>query len=467
MRTRTLSFPVLGAAALTAVVVGTITAGISTPTPLAPQAVRERLPVQILSSDVGTDPLSADEWWRAAIGAEGLTPPGPGVPVTIVDSGLDVTHPEFAGRPNTETLNPQEPAPLGGEHGTAVASLVGAPANGQGMVGIYPEALLRSWDTARGAGTCLESAEIVNGILEATRRGRGVINLSLGGPERDRTIERAVAEAVRRGMLVVAATGNDGLSGSPLSYPAALPHVLTVGATSREGIVASFSSRSPYVDLAAPGTGVTVATALGRGWQAGSGTSFSTPLVAGAAAWVWTARPELDAGQVAEILRRSARDIDAPGRDVPSGFGLLDVRAALAHPAPIRDPFEPSDGIDAASTGSTGVPSLTTPARPETRVAARVDAYEDPHDVYRVWLPARRTVVVTATTQPGDVDLALWRQPVGRGLRASDRLVSAASEGTTEILRFRNSGAGRVAFLAVSPRTGNLDADYRLKLRVR
>lgn len=467
MRTRALSLPTLGAAVLAAVVVGQITSGVATPTGLMPQLQRERLPAEILSSAANPDPLSADEWWRAAINAEGLTPPGPGIPVTIVDSGLDLTHPEFAGRPNTETLNPQEPAPLGGEHGTAVASLVGAPVNGQGIVGVYPEAVLRSWDTARGAGTHLESAEIVNGILEATRRGPGVINLSLGGPERDRAIERAVAEAVRRGMLVVAASGNDGLSGSPTSYPAALPHVLTVGATTRAADVASFSSRSPYVDLAAPGTDFTVATALGRGWQAGSGTSFATPLVAGAAAWVWTARPELDAGQVAEILRRSARDIDAPGRDASSGFGLLDVRAALAHAAPIRDPFESNDGLDPASTGPTGVPALTTPARPETRVAARVDAFEDPRDVYRVWLPAGRTVVVTAATQAGDVDLALWRRPAGKGIRGSDRLTSAASRGATEILRFQNAGAGRVAFLSVSPRPGSLDADYRLRLRVR
>lgn len=466
MRTRALSWPVVAASLLTAVVVATI-AIVATPAAPTGRAERGRQPVQALSSAVSPDPLSADEWWRAAIGADGLTPPGPGVPLTIVDSGLDVTHPEFAGRPNTETLNPQEPAPLGGEHGTAVASLAGAPANGQGIVGVYPEAILRSWDTARGAGTRLESAEIASGILEATRRGPGVINLSLGGPDRDRAIERAVAEAVRRGMLVVAASGNDGLSGSPISYPAALPHVLTVGATTRAGAVASFSSKSPYVDLAAPGAGLTVATALGRGWQAGSGTSFSTPLVAGAAAWIWTARPELDAGQVAEILRRSARDIDTPGRDASSGFGLLDVRAALAYPTPIRDPLEPNDGLDPSSTGSTGVPSLTTPTRPETRVAARVDAYEDPRDVYRVWLPARRTVVVTATAQPGDVDLALWRRPTGRDLRASDRLASAASRGATEILRFQNTGGARIAYLAVSPRSGSLDADYRLRLRVR
>ncbi len=74
------------------------------------------------------DPLQADEWWLAQIGLEGQTAPGPGMPVTIVDSGLDFTHPEFAGRADTLALNAQEPAPLGGEHGTSVASVIGAPA---------------------------------------------------------------------------------------------------------------------------------------------------------------------------------------------------------------------------------------------------------------------------------------------------------------------------------------------------
>ena len=78
------------------------------------------------------DPLVPTEWWRAAIGVDTLTPPPPGKAVTIVDSGIDVTHPDFLDRQNTETLNPQEPAGIGGEHGTAVGSLVGAPANGVG-----------------------------------------------------------------------------------------------------------------------------------------------------------------------------------------------------------------------------------------------------------------------------------------------------------------------------------------------
>ena len=180
-----------------------------------------------------TDPLVGTEWWREAIGVAGLTPPGPGKPITIVDSGVDVAHPEFAGRSSIVTLNEQEPAPLGGVHGTAVASLIGAPADDVGMVGIYPEALLQTWDAARGAGTALQTSDIVAGVLAAANQGPGVINLSLGAERSALPIQQAIETAIRKGMLVVAAAGNDGDIGSPLSFPASLPHVLTAAATDR------------------------------------------------------------------------------------------------------------------------------------------------------------------------------------------------------------------------------------------
>ncbi len=87
-----------------------------------------------------SDPLVPTEWWRATIGVDALTPPPPGRPVTIVDTGLDVSHPEFTGRINTVSLNTQELPGAGGRHGTAVASVIAAPENGVGMVGIYPKA---------------------------------------------------------------------------------------------------------------------------------------------------------------------------------------------------------------------------------------------------------------------------------------------------------------------------------------
>ena len=423
----------------------------------------------VTASAAVPEPLEPEEWWRAQIGIDGLTPPGPGVPVTIVDSGIDVTHPEFTGRPDTELLNAQEPQGVGGEHGTSVASLVAAPLNGVGLVGIYPQARLRSLDAARGAGTRLESSDIAAGILAAARAGKGVINLSIGG-ERDLPIELAVSEAVATGSLVVAASGNDGDRGSPIGFPAALPHVTTVGATSRSGAVVSFSSRSPYVDIVAPGDDVLVASALGRDWRPSSGTSFSAPIVAGAAAWLWTARPDLDAGQVAEVLRRSARDIDAPGRDAASGFGMLNVGAALTFPTPGRDPFEPNDDIDEVDPNGdrnlVKAQALTTKSRLRSRTTARVDAYEDPRDVYRVWLPARRPVAFQlGGTSDGDLSLHRAGSPTVAGrFSGTGRLARATSRGRTERLVYRNPGAGRWAYVTVRLPAGTLDATYTLTI---
>lgn len=406
------------------------------------------------------DPLIQTSWWRAAINAAGLEPPGPGAPVTVVDSGVDFAHPELAGRADLVALNPQEPSPVGGEHGTMVTSVIGAPRNGVGTVGVYPRAVVRSWDTALGGGQSLDSLEIARGIVTAARSGRGVINLSLGG-SRDETIELAIEEAVARGSLVVAASGNDGRAGSPLSYPAATPHVLTVAATDRADQVAPFSSRSPHVDLAAPGDGIVVASALSGAWQEASGTSFAAPIVSAAAAWLWTVRPELDASQVAEILRRSARDIALPGRDTASGFGILDVAAALGASVPQSDPFEPNDALaNVVPNGQRNLahaPSLTTPTRPRATIVGREDRYEDPTDIYRVWVPAARRLTV-ALRSTGDNDMLL----ATAGTTPRLLTARATARGRSERLSYANSGAGRYAYVAVTLAPGTTAATYTL-----
>ena len=421
-------------------------------------------------SDFG-DPLVPTEWWRTAIGVDTLTPPVAGKAVTIVDSGIDVTHPDFLDRQNTETLNPQEPAGIGGEHGTAVGSLIAAPANGVGLVGIYPEALLRSWDAARGTGTQLDTGEIVQGILAAANAGPGIVNLSLGSNEKELVIEQAVYEAARKGTLVVAASGNDGDMGNPLGYPASIPHVLTVGASDRSSRIAGFSSRSRYVDLAAPGVGIPIATAIGNGWREGDGTSYAAPLVSGASAWVWTVRPELDSTQLFEVMRRSAVDIGAPGRDDAAGFGLLSVPAALAYPAPTTDPSEPNDDVEFVRPGGlydNDIPPLTTPSKRTATVQARADRAEDPRDVYRVWLPKRGTVTATLTADT-NLDLGLWKQGTASVIErivGNDRLAKASTAGTGERLTFANKGAGRYAYLAVVFGTGAAPAStYSLRVR--
>src|SRR5204863_3675218 len=167
------------------------------------------LPVAAAAQE--TDPLVPTEWWRGAIGADRVDPPGPGKPVTVVDSGLDVTHPEFAGRPNTILMNRQTTTDDEEDHGTEVSSVIAAPNNGFGIVGVYPEAVLRVWD-ASPFGILNEGAAI-QGIAEAAREGPGVINLSFGGEQEDPLLEDAVMFAYRSGSLVVAAAGNEGLEG--------------------------------------------------------------------------------------------------------------------------------------------------------------------------------------------------------------------------------------------------------------
>jgi subtilisin family serine protease len=417
-----------------------------------------------------TDPLVSEEWWRAKVGIDGLTPPGPGKPVVIVDSGLELTHPEFAERPDTTALNPQTPEGLAGIHGTAVASVVGAPENGIGLIGIYPQAALRSWDTAPSGNEDLEVSEVIEGILAGARNAPAVINLSLGGDERDPLVERAVGIAVHAGALVVAAAGNDGSSG-PLGYPATLPHVLTVAATDQAGRVASFSSTSKFVDLAAPGVAIPVAAAHTQGFMTASGTSFSTPLVAGAAAWVWTVRPELDAGQLFEVMRGSARDLGSPGWDPSSGYGMLDVAAALERRPPRRDPLEPNDDIEFVKSDGyffAGVKPLTTRAKPSVNVLARLLRNEDPRDVYRVWLPARSSVSF-ALQATSDLDLSVWGARTISIFQApgSDRLAVSARRGTgNERVSVRNEGgSGRVAYVAVRFGRVSPSADYTLSVK--
>ncbi len=434
------------------------------------QPVRSYLVTSV--SELGVDPLSAREWWRTAVGVEGLDPPGPGVPITIVDSGVDLAHPEFVARPDLTALNEQEPAPFGGDHGTGVASLIGAPVNGVGLVGIYPQAVIHSWDAAKGDGIRLDTIEIVGGILAAGEIGRGVVNLSLGG-DRDLSIEHAVEWATARGTLIVAASGNDGDTADvALGFPAVLPRVLTVASIDRDDDVSAFSSRSRYVDLAAPGLEIPVATAIGRGWRNRSGTSFAAPLVSGAAAWIWTVRPELHASQVAELLRLTARDVGPPGRDVETGFGVIDVRAALALPAPPPDSGEPNDDVEYVDPDgerfNETTPMLTVPGRNRGGVSATADRWEDPRDVYRLWIPARRTLTVTsiATT---DVDLGLFPDgtPTIYGKPAlTDRIAVARSRGASDRLVFANAGSkGLHAYLVVTLPQGSQRASYTLEVR--
>jgi subtilisin family serine protease len=405
-------------------------------------------PAAAATGRVAGDPLQEQEWWLARIGADPAAAPPAGVPITVVDSGVDPTHPEFAGRPNTTFLNDQTVDGVGEYHGTIVASLAAAPANGAGIVGVYPQAALQSWDAS--PTSVLQELSLADGITAAAAHCPGVINLSFSGTSRSTVIEDAILVAAHNGCLVVAAAGNTGLQGNPATYPAAYPHVLTVGATDQNDAPAPFSTLASTLDVAAPGVGLVGAVPASRdpsGYSSSlDGTSFAAPLVSAAAAWVWTLRPTLDATQVFDLLRRTARDVGSPGFDIATGYGIVSILNALAAAPLPPDSSEPNDDVDQIRPGALfpdGKPALTTSSKPSTRIAGRIDENEDPRDLYRIWVPAHRVVRATVSAG-GDVAARIWGP---RTASVGERILSRRRDLRGPLIR--GTKTGYVAYVEV------------------
>jgi hypothetical protein len=421
-----------------------------------------------------TDYYCPQEWWIHAVGADIWTPPGPGFPVTMIDSGVDLSHPEFAGRPDTTALNTQTFSATEDElHGTATASVVAAPANPgsdaahPSMEGIYPQAKLQIWD-ASPAGLLTVGGEI-DGLSSAVRHGRGVINLSLGGFDRIAIEEHAILAAFGAGSLVVASAGNDRQQGSPHSFPASFAHVLTIGATDEGNRATYFSSSSPDMDLAAPGQDVIVAVPTmwnSSGYEPLDGTSFSAPLVSGASAAVWTLRPTLTNTQLFEVMRRSAHQVSGRGWNRNTGYGILDVNAALAHKAPAPDPQEPNEDVYLVKPNG-----VFKGGHPRVRgaLAAHLEQGDDPEDVYRAYVPAHGRLI--ATLRPSaNVNLEVWgsrtRTVFERGAAAKrDLLGMSAHRGArTERVVVHGGGAGQYVYVDAFLGKTVRDAGYTLSV---
>jgi subtilisin family serine protease len=408
------------------------------------------------------DPLAfIFQWYLASVHAFDfweLRPTLPAVRVAVIDSGIDGGHPEFQdrvaeaatfakGRATIDTIG----------HGSFVAGEIGATIdNAEGIAGIgFPVELLVAKVSSPDGSIDLEAE--VRAIRWAVENGAAVINLSLGGCGYDRLEQDAIDYAYRNGVIVVASVGNldEGEECRGAEYPAALPHVIGVGAVDRDLSVPGFSRRDPvYNDLVAPGVGI-ISTypraltltqeqcgypgyshcAIG-GTAPGNGTSFAAPIVSAAAALLLSQRPGLTPSQVIALLELTATDIGRPGRDPVTGNGLLDITAALAATvalAPPSDAHEPND--DAGS----GAFTLRSPA---PQVNATIDYYDDPSDVYRVYLRAgqrlRASLSGPAETKP---TVVLWRP----GTKAVVPITKVAIR-SGAILTYRTGEDPRIAY---------------------
>ena len=248
------------------------------------------------------------------------------VVVAVIDTGVDVNHPALAGKtlPGYNAVDGGRDVSDREGHGTHVAGIVaGSWDVDAGAAGVATNATILPIKAADGQGN-FSDASIANGVRYAVRNGARVINLSLRGSDPLPQTSAAIAEARRAGVLVVAASGNDGQN--RVTYPGAYEGVLTVG-SSVNGKRSNFSNGGDRLDLTAPGENVRSTQHGGYGDR--SGTSMSSPYVAGAAALVMARNPQWTAEQVKAHLERTATDFGARGKDRDFGHGEIDLFAAV------------------------------------------------------------------------------------------------------------------------------------------
>lgn len=297
------------------------------------------------------DPYYATDQWNLpqinAPAAWDLTTGSGDVVVAVVDTGVDLSHPDLGSKivAGYDFVNDDSTPQDDEGHGTHVAGIAAAVTNnGVGVAGV-------SWGSSIMPVKVLDNegsgylSDVADGIRWAADHGAKIINMSLGGPGASSTLQNAVDYAYGRGLLIVAAAGNEYQHGNPVSYPAAYPHVMAVAATNDQDNHASYSNTGYYVDIAAPGgdpsgSGDTNARhwirstywrgASSSGYARLAGTSMATPHLAGLAALVWSRHPSWTNDQVEWVIESTAIDRGDTGRDDVFGWGRIDARAAVA-----------------------------------------------------------------------------------------------------------------------------------------
>ncbi len=264
--------------------------------------------------------------------------------IAVVDSGVDMSHPELSGKvvsTGYDFVNDDADATDDNSHGTWVAGIAAAATNNNsGVAGAAWNCRILPVKVMGADGTGYYS-DMIEGIVYAADNGAKVINISAGGTDDDSTLEAACQYAFNKGVVVVAAAGNfDTDEPTAVTYPAAYDnYVLAVAATDYTDSWADFSCYGPQVDVAAPGVWI-----LGPApqWYVGadylpyifgSGTSGASPQVAGFAALLFTSKSWLSASQVMNIIRASADDVNKTqysGKDIYLGYGRINMGRGIA-----------------------------------------------------------------------------------------------------------------------------------------
>ncbi len=281
-------------------------------------AVRRMLPPQYV-----VDKLRLSEARKLAQGRN--------IRVGIIDSGVDMDHPEIQGSV-VGYLDAIDGLATPHAHGTSMAAAIVAHGELQGIAPAARLVVARAFGGPQAVSANGKSFQILTALEWVVQQRAKVINLSFAGPQ-DRLLSKALAGAKERGVITVAAAGNGGARSAPL-YPGADPSVIAVTATDAEDKVFSEANRGSYVAIAAPGVDVLTAEPGGR-YVFTSGTSIAAAHVTALVALLLEKQPELDSDSARRALADSAIDLGARGRDPVYGAGRIDPPSALARVLPV------------------------------------------------------------------------------------------------------------------------------------
>ncbi|SNS62845.1 Subtilase family protein [Bacillus sp. OK838] len=280
------------------------------------------------------DPAYKDQWHHKTLGTNAAWTKTMGskeMIVAIIDDGIDRNHADLKGKIVNayDTVRNRKNIVPKGEHGTHIAGIIaGSANNGIGGAGVAPNVKLMPINVFDGEYA--NTADIIDAIHFAVQHKANIINMSLGDTSYSEALNKAVQEAYKKGVLIVAAAGNEGDMGKNVQrvYPAAYSHVISVAATDSRDKRASYSNYHSTVDIAAPGDDILSTLPDGKyGWM--SGTSMATPMVTGVAALIWSYEPKLNKSEVEYRLYDSAVDLGAKGKDIYYGNGRLNAKKAL------------------------------------------------------------------------------------------------------------------------------------------
>ena len=285
--------------------------------------------------------------------------------IAVIDSGINANHPDLAGRVilgkdfcptysagacQGEDNDPSEitTAQGGIGHGTFATGIIAAATNNQaGIAGITQSGKVLSVKVFGfdAGGAVADTIALSKGIRYAADQNAKVLSMSLGVCSSqttafetpDKLTENAINYAVSRGVVLVAASGNNGVSGglqcgtdTAVQFPSSNPNVISVGSVNSSNLRSSFSAAGAALDLVAPGEALLSLDFATNAYKTLSGTSFAAPQVAAVAGLMLAKKPTLTRDQVKIILESAAKDLGSSGRDNETGAGLLQAGAALS-----------------------------------------------------------------------------------------------------------------------------------------